>query len=138
MILLDTDTLSLLFAGHPRVAERFRQTTDEVATTIISRIEILEGRFASVMKAADGEQLLRAQQWLQQTEGNLATVPLLLIDTAAAAEFDKLRADKKLKKIGRADLLISSIALSRRARLVTRNRRHFGQVPGLSVENWAD
>ena len=138
MILLDTDTLSLLFAGHPRVAERFRQATDDAATTIISRIEILEGRFASVMKAADGEQLLRAQQWLQQTEGNLATVPLLLIDTAAAAEFDKLRANKKLKKIGRADLLIASIALARRARLVTRNLGHFQQVPGLSVENWAD
>jgi hypothetical protein len=28
----------------------------------------------------------------------------------AAAEFDRLRAHKKLKKIGRADLLIASIA----------------------------
>jgi predicted nucleic acid-binding protein len=59
MILLDTDHLSLLFAGHPRVAERFRAATDEVATTIISRIEALEGRFAFLLKAADAEELLR-------------------------------------------------------------------------------
>ena len=138
MILLDTDTLSLLFAGHPRVAERFREATDDVATTIISRIEILEGRFASVMKAADGEQLLRAQQWLLQTDGNLAAVPIIPIDVAAGAEFDKLRANKKLKKIGRADLLIASIALANRATVVTRNVRDFRQVPGLQVENWVD
>jgi tRNA(fMet)-specific endonuclease VapC len=138
MILLDTDTLSLLFAAHPRVAERFRQETDDVAPTVVSRIEILEGRFASVLKAADGEQLLRAQQWLQQSEGSLATVAIIPIDAATAAEFDKLRANKKLRKIGRADLLIASMALARRARLVTHNLRHFQQVPGLSVENWAD
>src|SRR5262249_19920236 len=138
MILLDTDTLSLLFAAHAQVAERFRQTTDEVATTIITRIEILEGRFASVKKAADGEQLLRAQQWLQQTDGNLATIPIIPIDATASSEFDKLPANKKLKKSGRADMLIASIALARQATLVTRNLRHFRQIPGLNVENWAD
>ena len=59
-------------------------------------------------------------------------------DAQAAAVFDRLRGHKKLKKIGRADLLIASIALARRATLVTRNLRHFQQVPGLLVENWAD
>jgi tRNA(fMet)-specific endonuclease VapC len=55
-----------------------------------------------------------------------------------AAEFDRLRENKKLKKIGRADLLIACIALANRATLVSRNLKHFGQVPGLQAENWAD
>ena len=58
MIVLDTDTVSLLFAGHARVLERYRRETDEVVTTIVTRIEMLRGRFDSVMKAADGPQLL--------------------------------------------------------------------------------
>jgi tRNA(fMet)-specific endonuclease VapC len=43
-----------------------------------------------------------------------------------------------LKKLGRADLLIASIALAHGATLVTRNLRHFHQIPGLYTENWAD
>ena len=42
------------------------------------------------------------------------------------------------KKIGRADLLIACIALAHGETLVTRNVRHFKQVPGLTIENWAD
>jgi tRNA(fMet)-specific endonuclease VapC len=63
---------------------------------------------------------------------------VLLVDEAAAAEFDQLRENKKLRKIGRADLLIAAITLSHRATLVTRNLKDFRRVPGLQVENWVD
>ncbi len=43
-----------------------------------------------------------------------------------------------VEKIGRADLLIAAITLAREATLVTRNVKHFRQVPGLKVENWVD
>jgi tRNA(fMet)-specific endonuclease VapC len=49
-----------------------------------------------------------------------------------------LRAVKSLRKIGRADLLIASIALANRATLVTRNLRHFQQVSSLTLVNWVD
>jgi tRNA(fMet)-specific endonuclease VapC len=62
----------------------------------------------------------------------------LPISPAAATEFERLLRDKKLKKIGRGDLLIASIALANRAPLVTRNERDFRQVPGLRIENCAD
>ena len=55
-----------------------------------------------------------------------------------ASEFDRLRQSRKLKKIGRADLLIAAITLANRATLVSRNLKDFRQVPGLQVENWAD
>src|SRR5262249_31990185 len=116
-----------------------QRATDEIAITIISRIETLQGRFDSLLKAADGAELLRGQQRLVAAEGDVARVPkLLLIDEAAAAVFDQLRENKKLKKMGRADLLIPAITLAHRATLVTRNLRHFRLVPALQVENWAD
>jgi tRNA(fMet)-specific endonuclease VapC len=139
MHLLDTDTLTYLHAGHPRVVERLRQLGDpDVGTTIITKIELLRGRFDFVLKAANGSELLRAQQLLVRTEELLAQILILPMDEAAAVQFDRLRAIKGLRKIGRADLLISSIALAHRATLVTYNVRHFEQVPGLSVTNWMD
>lgn len=139
MKILDTDILSLLFHNHPKVAERHRQESDEIAVTIISRIQVLQGRFAMLLKAADGAELLRAQQWLDRAISSLQVIPkVLTIDDRVASEFDRLRQNKKLKKVGQADLLIAAITLANRATLVTRNLKDFRQVPGLPVENWAD
>lgn len=135
---LDTDTLTLFLAGHPRVLERRQQEDEEVVVAVITRIEMLQGRFASLLKAANGPELQRAQERLDGTERGLATFRTLSVIEAAAAEFDRLRQDKKLKKIGRADLLIASIVLAHRATLVTRNLKDFRRIPGLQVTNWAD
>jgi tRNA(fMet)-specific endonuclease VapC len=136
--LLDTDTLTHLHAGHPRVVERLRALDDpRVGTTIITKIELLRGRFEFMLKAATGNELLRAQQWLAFTEELLSQIIVAPFD-AAAEQFDRLIKVKGLKKIGRADLLIGSIALARRATLVTRNVRHFKQIPDLIVTNWVD
>ena len=137
MILLDTDTLSLLMHGHARVTERVNQS-DAIIISIVTRIEVLRGRFDSIVKAANGADLLKAQHWLNENEHYLSAIDLAVFDAAAAAEFDRLRENRKLKKIGRADLLIASIALAQRATLVSRNLRHFRLVPGLTIENWAD
>lgn len=139
MYLLDTDTLSRLHAGDARLRERqARLDTSQVATTVFTYIEILKGRFDYVLKAADGEQLLEAFVWLTRSEELLRQIPVLSIDDIVAARFDQLRQNKKLKRIGRADLLIAAAALAHGATLVTRNLRHFRQVPGLQVENWMD
>lgn len=137
--ILDTDTLTRLHAGHPRVVERSRHIDDsQVATTVVTKIELLRGRFEFLLKAADGAQLLRAQDWLIKTEQLLSQLRILPFEAAAATEFDRLRASPTLRKIGRADLLISSIALAHRAVVVTRNLRDFRRVPNLSVANWVD
>ena len=139
MYLLDTDTLSHLHRGHPRVIARLNRITDpDVGITIITRIELLRGRFDYVLKAATSTELLRAQQLLARTEELLEQITITPFDKNAATHFDRLRKVKSLKKIGRADLLIASIALANRAILVTRNLRHFRKVPGLKIENWVD
>jgi tRNA(fMet)-specific endonuclease VapC len=140
MFVLDTDILTLLFAGHPRVvSRRDNVSSSDIAITVVSYIESLQGRFQFLLKAATGEESLRAQSLLDGTVRELARVETVLpVEARAAAEFDRLRQNRKLKKIGRADLLIAAITLASRATLVTRNLKDFRQVPGLPVENWAD
>src|SRR5262245_56318467 len=106
MHVLDTDTLTHLLRGHPRVIERATPVAADVCVTVVTRIEQLRGRFDAVFKAESGEKLLRAQLQLIETEHDLDRIPMLPIDVTAAAEFDRLRQNKKLKKIGRGDLLI--------------------------------
>jgi tRNA(fMet)-specific endonuclease VapC len=138
MILVDTDTYTLHQHGHERVLERFRTAAEPPAITIATQIEVLRGRQDAVFKAEDGARLLRAQQVLVLTLQHMKQFRVVTFDDAAAAEFDRLRQNKKLKKIGRGDLLIAAVALANRATPVTRNTKDFRQVPGLQVENWAD
>jgi tRNA(fMet)-specific endonuclease VapC len=91
MYLLDTDTLSALHKDDPHVIARIARADANVATTIITRIEILRGRIEFVRKAATGVEVLRAQQWLNRSEELLALLEIVPFDAAAAKLFDGLR-----------------------------------------------
>jgi tRNA(fMet)-specific endonuclease VapC len=139
MHLLDTDTLTHLHAGQPNVVERLRAVDDpDVGITIITKVEVLRGRMDYLLKAETGVELLKAQELLFRTEELLNQLLVVPISQAASEQFDRLRATPKLRKIGRADLLIASIALANRATLVTRNLRHFSKIPDIRVVNWVD
>jgi tRNA(fMet)-specific endonuclease VapC len=147
MYLFDTDTLTHLYAGNEHVVERLKSVGDEeVGITIITKAEVLRGRIDYLIKAETGESLLKAQELLFRTETLLNELSIVPIDRAASLEFvgvaslkeNRLRDVSKFRKIGRADLLIASIALAHRAILVTRNLRHFNQIPGVRLENWVD
>lgn len=139
MHLLDTDTLTHLYAGQPNVVERLRTVEDpELGITIITKVEVLRGRIDYLLKAETGVDLLKAQELLSRTEELLSQLPIIPISRAATGQFARFRSIPKLRKIGRADLLIASIALANRATLVTRNLRHFRQIPGILVVNWVD
>ena len=139
MYLLDTDTLTHLYAGNTNVITRLNTVKDsEVGITIITKAEMLRGRIEYLIKAETDESLLRAQELLFRTEELLAELLIVPISQSAADEFERLRMVSKLRKIGRADLLIASISLANRATLVTRNPRHFQQMPGIRVVNWVD
>jgi tRNA(fMet)-specific endonuclease VapC len=137
MILLDTDTFTLHQIAQESVLERCRTASEVPAITIATQIEVLRGRHEAVFKAEDGPRLLRAQHVLALTLQHMNQFRVVPFDTAAA-EFDRLRQIKSLKKIGRGDLLIASIVLANRATLVSRNLKDYRLVPGLQVENWAD
>jgi tRNA(fMet)-specific endonuclease VapC len=139
MHLLDADTLIHLHAGHEKVLARLRQCDDpDVGITIFTKAEILRARYESLLKAEDAERLLIAQARLQRSEKLLSQLMTMAFDQKAAQIFNGLLTQKKIKKIGRVDLLIAGLALANQATLVTRNLRHFRQVPGLKLENWVD
>jgi len=138
MILLDTDIVTLFNRGHSRILAHAQAAPEVVSITIVSRIEILRGDGISCSRPPMVDNCNAPNSYLREAEQTLHGFPTVFIDAPAAAEFDRLRQDKKLKKIGRADLLIAAIALANRATLVSRNLRDFQKVPGLHVENWAD
>ena len=141
MILLDTDSLTLIFHGNANLLRRIATLPDSevVAISIVTRIETLRGRFEWVLKAADGGEWLRADEQLLRTEASMSRHEVLRVDPASAAKFDELREVKGLRENWPARLmLIACIALANDALLVSRNLRDFRQVPGLRVENWAD
>jgi len=139
MHLLDTDTLTHLHAGQQNVVKQLMAVDDpDVGITIITKVELLRGRIDYLLKAETGVELLKAQELLFRTEELLNQLLVVPISQAASEQFDRLRATPKLRKIGRADLLIASIALANRATLVTRNLRHFKKIPGIRVVNWVD
>ena len=75
MHILDTDTLTHLHAGHQNVVQHLQALSDaDVGATLITKIELLRGRFEYVLKASDGSSLLRAQQRLFRTEELLAQI----------------------------------------------------------------
>jgi tRNA(fMet)-specific endonuclease VapC len=139
MHIFDTDTLSHLHAGNQNVIRAIRQLgNEEITTTIVTKIEMLRGRIDYIIKAQADEDLLKAQQRFDRTEELLSQIKIISITPDAVDRLAQLVNSSKLRKIGRADLIIASIALSHRATLVTRNLRHFKQIPGLIVTNWVD
>lgn len=125
--------------GNRKIVERIRQAgAENITTSIITVAEIMRGRHEFLLKASDGLQLLRAQRLLDLSLDLLRALRILVVDTAVASVFDQLRQNNRLKKIGRADLLIACIVLTHHATLITRNVKHFRPVSALRVENWMD
>jgi len=138
IFLIDTDILTLFFEGHVEIDRRFRSvgSGDSIATTVVSQIQILRGRHEFLLKAANGDELMRARKWLAKSEMDLASIRIVQLDESAAAEFDKLLKGKSLRKIGRGDILIACIALANKATLITRNLKDFKLVRDLDYRLW--
>ena len=137
---LDTNTITLLEHQSPVIVAttEAKLKTDTVAIPAFARIEVLEGRFQSVRKAANGIELDKAVDRLRTTEQLLALFTTLPFDKRAFQLFDLFisPAPKKVN-ISRGDLLIACIALAHDATLVTRNVKDFAKIPNLKIENWA-
>lgn len=139
MILLDTDTLTHFSYGNVNVRRRIAEAGNEpIAVAIITRNEILRGRAESLLKAAKPEELRNAMERYRLSERLLSAFVVADFNEDSIKHFEILSAQRRLKKMGRADLLIACIALGHAALLVTRNTKDFETVAGLRLDNWVD
>jgi tRNA(fMet)-specific endonuclease VapC len=84
MHLPDTDILTHLHLDHAAVVQHLRDLGEaEVGTTIITKIEVLQGRFAAVLKAATPDEFLHAQARLIRTEELSSRLLIVPLDEAA-------------------------------------------------------
>ena len=118
MIVLDTDIATLLSYGktdklNKRIATQ--EKGEKLALTIITAMEMLDGRFASIKKAADQDELRVAMQRFLQTEKFVLSFSRLDLDYAALAHFESLLKGKKTKKMRRTDMLIACVATGTQA-----------------------
>ena len=132
--ILDTDQLTLFQHGHILVGRRAAmQPAGAVVISVVTVEETLRGRLASLARASDGLTRIHQYAVLEQTLRLFTQFSVVPYDDAAEVRFQQLRT----LRIGTRDLKIASIALVRQSILVTRNRRDFGQVPGLVLEDWS-
>lgn len=139
MILLDTDIVTLVEYGKSE-ALRLKIVSVEsqdLAVTVVTWMERMQGRFESILKAADEGQLCTAIERHQRTKALLGDFRVVEADAETARHFERLRTNKSIK-MRRGDMLIACIALAHGALVVTRNLKDYKDVPGLKVQNWAD
>ncbi len=138
MFILDTDHVSFWLRGNPLVQARTIQASGNVATTVVSVQEMFNGWAGRINNLAGQETLVFAYTNLWQTTEFIREFPVMNFDQAADDYYVRLlQGNPELqKKRLRQDMRIAAIALSLDATMVTRNRKDFGLVPGLSIVDW--
>jgi tRNA(fMet)-specific endonuclease VapC len=132
---LDTDTLSLIQRNDAEVIA-FLATLpiEEIATTVITYEEQVQGRLAHIQKAKDLGQREVAYQLFANTALFFSEFTLLNFSQHAQSRFETLKAMRL--NVGPNDLRIAAIALENNAAVVTRNVRDFSRIPDIKIINW--
>ena len=78
------------------------------------------------------------QKNLEKIDALMQTISILPLDKDSAVMSGKISTQKEIrsKPIGQNDIFIASIAINSKLKLVTRNKKHFGYVPNLEIEEW--
>ena len=131
MVCVDTSVLVALIRKDESAMNGLKAEAERngvLSTTTMSLCELYAGAYGS--KEPEKE-LLKVQELLSH-------FTIFDLDAGAARRYGELVNEEKLRRepIGDFDLIIASIALERTETLVTRNIKHFGRVPGLTVEKW--
>ncbi|MDJ1171891.1 type II toxin-antitoxin system VapC family toxin [Roseofilum sp. BLCC_M154] len=136
LYILDSDHLSLYQRGHQALGYQLLVIRPEqIAITVISVEELIRGRLAQIRKANQPQERIYSYYWFNKTIDFLQNFRVLDYDAQAEDCFQSLLAQKI--RVGTQDLKIAAIALSQRARLITRNRKDFERIPGLALEDWS-
>ena len=136
-VLLDTDILSEILKARDAIvvtrAATYRKSYDSFTISVVAIMEITKG----FHKTGETNALNRFIQAITGSE-------VLVFDQASAEIAGRLFADLELagRPIGRADIIVASIALRHNLPLATGNTRHFQFIQevghNLKLENWRE
>ena len=132
----DTDHLTLFHHGNVFVGQRFAvHAVAAVGITVVTVEESLRGRLAALAQRLDGPRRIARYALLEATLRLLRQFPIASFDGPAEQHFQQLLGMQL--RIGSQDLTIAAIALAHGLVVVSRNRRDFGRIPGLRIEDWS-
>ncbi|EKD97264.1 MAG: hypothetical protein ACD_23C00986G0003 [uncultured bacterium] len=137
MIILDTNVLSALMRSEPDTAV-VSWLDDQVPESIwITSITLFEARFGLALLPEGA----RRQQLTARFDDLLVSDfenRVLLFDQSAARQAADLAAQRKYagRPVDMRDTFIAGIALARKARIATRNTRHFDDLPKIVINPW--
>jgi tRNA(fMet)-specific endonuclease VapC len=136
LFVLDTDHLTLYYHGDPIVVQRVdSRPPAELAISVLTVDEQLTGWYTLTRQARGPEAVARAYAHLGEAVVRLGRWRILPYTEAAIARVAQLKALRLNVRL--MDLRIAAVATENQAVVVTRNRRDFGRVPGLNVEDWS-
>src|ERR1019366_6545804 len=134
----DTDILTEILSGNPAYAERVNNVPlEEQSAPIVAIEEILRGRLNAIRQAEAGKArttIERAYQLFEETLDALRELKFLSFSQEADAVVREWRGEKI--RGSTHDLRMAANCVVSSVTLVTRNRRDFEHIPGLSVEFW--
>ena len=138
-VLLDTDHLSVIQwqerPAYDRLVARLDLLApDDIATSIVSFQEQIQGWMAYLNRAKKAPQIVEAYAKLETLWRSFLRMNVLSFSEEAQARFEQLK--RQAPRLETMDRRIASIALTTNSVLLSRNLRHFRAVPGLVVENW--
>ncbi len=128
--LLDTDIcIYILNRPTPNLRSRFeKEPLSELGVSILTEAELYYGALHSSKPKNNRDRV----------ESLLSPLTRLPFDSDAAGAFASIKENlaKRGKMIGAIDMLIAAVARSKNLTLITNNLKHFGEIQGLSIENW--
>ncbi len=132
MYLFDTDCLSNILkkAPSPLLIKKLESLPKGLQFTTSTNVsEIYFGAYRS----RNQEKILKAYE-----DKVLPNVNILPFDTDSGKIYGRLKAllEKRGLSKSEPDLRIAAIAIQHDMILVTGNRRHFINIPGLNIEDW--
>jgi len=128
--LIDTDILSYYFKGDPEVVKKFNTYLDHfdlIEISLVTYYEITSGLLA--------KNALKQLAVFEDFAAENIVIPLTEKSVKISAElYSSLR--QSGNTLDDIDLLIAGVAIENEMTLVTNNKRHFGRIPGLKIDNW--
>ncbi|MFO0969521.1 MAG: type II toxin-antitoxin system VapC family toxin [Gemmataceae bacterium] len=135
--LFDTDTVTLIQYGHPRLIHNLSLHPDsDIALAALSVQEQMRGWLARLNRLTTPPQLADWYDFLvQRMFPPWRRYDLLPFPEPAILRFEQLKTLRL--NVGLMDLRLAALALESNLTIVTRNQRDFGRVPGVVTEDWS-